>query len=186
MLIYAFGHRKRVGKDTFASYCFEHLRRKHPRQNIQKTSFAFQLKLMTYQLYSHLGVREPNFYDLHPEKKDQKLVGTDKTVRDLYIALGNKLREFDPHVWINACFNITSADFLLITDLRYPNEFKAVKEQGGFCFKIVNPNVPNTDDVADCVLESETGWDEIINNDSDLNSLYNKAKGHVEKWEKLF
>lgn len=59
--------------------------------------------------------------------------------RYLLQTLGQKLREVDSNIWIRYIFNTIDAsgvNKVIITDLRQPNEYKALKDDGYFIIKI--------------------------------------------------
>ena len=176
--IIAFGHRKRTGKDAAAKFLTTILKQQCPRMNIRKTSFAYKLKDICFQLYAWGGLREPVYYENHPEFREKILPRLGMSPREIWIKLGTPaIREqvYDG-TWIQYCLQANKdADILIITDLRFPNEFQAVKERNGDCIKVIRESIPDTDDVADCALQdtSDDDWDQIVYNNGDLKDLYN-------------
>jgi len=158
--IVAFGHRKRVGKNTAAEMLSELLLDR----GIQIVSFASQLKAVCAQLYGWDGLQSEAYYETHPDMRDLPLHTVCKSPRTIWIEVGNKLREVHPGTWVDLLFESTGDADLIITDLRYPNEAQAVHDRGGICVKISRPDLPNTDDVADCALEYFGQWDGWLQN----------------------
>jgi len=171
MHILAFGHRKRTGKDTCANFAKTFLLTKS--RNTVKDNFAWELKMMAYRLYKHLGMKEPAYYDENPEDRNKVLPKIEKTVRQVWIELGMKLREIYSDTWVDYLIEIYKnyIDYLIIPDLRFPNEVEKIRQYSSTLVKVVNPRIPDTDDIADCSLKDYKDWDYIINNDGDLDKL---------------
>ncbi|NDI33628.1 adenylate kinase [Chengkuizengella sediminis] len=62
---------------------------------------------------------------------------------DLYQWFGQAMRERDPNIWIRMCFDRIDRlrphvqfDHIIITDLRMPNEFKALKDHGYMILRV--------------------------------------------------
>jgi len=176
--IIAFGHRKRTGKDAAAKFLTTILKQNCPKLNIRKTSFAYKLKDICHQLYAWAGLREPVYYENHPEAREIKLPELNMSPREVWIKLGTPaIREavFDS-TWVEYCLRANEdADILIITDLRFPNEFQAVQKANGDCIKIIRESIPDTDDVADIALANmpDHKWDQVVHNNGSLEDLYN-------------
>lgn len=182
--IVAFGHQKGVGKDQFVKFCIELLRGKMGKMSLVRRGFADKLYDSCYSMYGWAGFKTKTYYDQNPKAKNDKLA-TGFTVRETLIALGNKIREYDKDVWINANLRESSFDILFITDMRYPNEFlhiKAVAPAAAICVKITRPGLPEPTDEADTALNGWDRWDVVIANDGDLNDLYMKAEQFVSDY----
>ena len=68
-----------------------------------------------------------------------ELYGMDPNVKDraLLQDLGQKLREIDSDVWCNVVINkVPNFSSIVIDDLRFPNEWKALKENGFVIVKL--------------------------------------------------
>lgn len=112
------------------------------------------------------------------------------SVRDLLQKLGTEAMRNGLHenVWVNALFaDYTEDKQWVITDVRFPNEFKAIKEKGGIVIRVVRPHGytdPNTGEHKEIPLSyhpSETALDEhefdyIIENKGSLSELIDKVK----------
>ena len=184
MKVLAFGHQKRVGKDTFANYVVTALRLSCKARKIIKAGFADKLKDVCYQLYSWAGLMPRDFYDL-PENerfKEEVLPAIGKSPRGIWISFGNEVKNATyPNTWLDYLLKGSNCDVLVISDMRFPNEAHRIRHLGGKVVKIVRPSVPHTSDAADDPLLDFDEWDEIIVNDSDLKSLYTKAEDFVQR-----
>lgn len=178
-MIVGLGHRKRVGKDLFAEFLRDALAVRQI--YTERTSFAYSLKSVCNQLYGWAGMRHAQYYEEHPEFRDIVLEAIGKTPRTIWIEVGNKLREVYPHTWIKSvvgdeCY----AEVLIVRDVRYPNEAEEIQKLGGLLIKVERPDVPNTDDVADCALEGFDGWDSVVVNDGSIGRFREKAAELVQ------
>jgi len=176
--IVGFGHRRQVGKDTLAEMVEKRL---FGITDVAHMSFARQLKLSAYRLFRYAGMQDPDFYDVHPERREEPLYPVlKKAPRQIWIEMGNAMRRIAPDIWIRNVLDDhprPSADVLLISDVRYPNEVKAIRDRGGIVVKVIRPGVPESTDVADSALANmpDKAWDRIVVNDGDKRALRSKA-----------
>lgn len=177
MKITAIGHQKGVGKSTFAKNMVTALRIAEPGARVCVKSFASGIKRVSFDLFSYLGLKDEAFYEANYKLKEFALP-CGWTPRDIWIHVGNTMREVDGSVWAHDTVN-ADCDFLIITDLRFPIEVHAVTDAGGQCIKI-NRDVERGSDAAETELLDFVGWDAIIENNQGLSNLYLKA----EKWIK--
>lgn len=173
MRIFGFGHRSRMGKDTAATFLTGHLRQTTRGKLIIKSSFAAKLKAMTHDLYGWLGLETGEFYEL-PENehlRNVKLPHINKTPVEVWIEFGTTVgRACYPETWVAYPLQ-KQCDYLILTDVRFPNEVAAIHKAGGKVFKVHNPTIRYRDSVADSQLEEFQGWDSVIINDGDLKHL---------------
>jgi len=190
MDIIAFGHKKRCGKNTAATYAAQRLKYHFPDAWIRVTSFAWKIKDVANQLYRWAGVQTPEYYEDHQDEKEKRLPSIGMSPRELYVRLGtNAIREqVLGSTWVDYTlnqYNGASAlriDYLLITDLRFPNEFDAIKSRGGYCVKIVRTGEEFPSDPVDEALDEEDRWDAVITaKSSELGYLRNCVEGFVDK-----
>jgi hypothetical protein len=170
MKIIGIGHRKGVGKDTFAGYLAEDLARKGYLPCV--CSFADPLKSYAKSLFKSYGLKDGNYYDTHRDEKEANLPCLDKSPRDIYIELGLSMRRLDENFWIRkALVERPHVDYLIVPDVRFPNEANVIRDSGGHLVKVINPDVPDTDDEADCALKDYRDWKTTIVNDGNLDDL---------------
>lgn len=170
--IVAFGHISRVGKDSSAKFLDTELR--VAGRSVKKLSFAKKLKDVTYNLFRIYGAKPAIHYENHPEDRKIILPEVNKTIVELWIEVGNKLREVYAPVWIDNCLeSFTDVDFIIITDLRFPNEAKAVKKRNGLCVRVDRPDFEPISN-SDRQLLGYDGWDIIIKNDQELKGLHDQ------------
>jgi hypothetical protein len=182
--ILAFGHQKRVGKDTAAGFAMTHLRSTSRCARVTKKGFADKLKQVCYELYSWAGLMPGPWYEEpeHQRLKEVVLPRIGKSPRQIWISFGNEVKAATyMDTWVDYLLHQSSYDFLLISDMRFPNEADRVKAMGGRVVKIIKPDVPHTSDAADDPLLDYDRWDAVITNKhGHLNKFYQDVVDYVE------
>ena len=112
-------------------------------------------------------------------------------------------QHFHDDIWIAALESRLArrADHTVISDVRFPNEIKAIKEQGGRIIWIQRGIIPHWYDIAckankgdtkardwladNAIHASETSWagadfDSVINNNGRIDELYEELKNLVQ------
>jgi hypothetical protein len=185
MKVIAFGHQKDVGKDTAARFVMTHLRTNSRVRKVEKRGFADKLKDVCFQLYSWAGLMPGSWYEESAERRKLKevvLPALGKSPRQIWIAFGNEVKNAAYRdTWLQYLFQSVKCDFLIISDLRFPNEAEFIQANGGRVVKVVRPSVAHTSDAADDPLLAFAGWDHIITNDSDLTGFYQQVSRYVEE-----
>lgn len=163
--------KKRAGKDTISDY----LEKKY---NFNKIAFATPLKevckilfdFSDEQLYGDLKeVVDPN-WGMSPRHMMQYL-GTDilrKQIKD--------------DMWINIVRNKylkytkENKDYrMVISDVRFPNEIKAVHDLSGIVIKVTRPSINNKDQhESETLIDTINDYDFEVINDGTMEDLYNK------------
>ncbi len=174
MKIIAFGHRKGVGKSTASKFLTTHLRCEYPDLKIKEVSFAAKLKDISWQLFGWGGLKRGVYYETHYREKEILLPKLDLSPRQIWIGVGNRLREVSERVWIDYALNI-KADTIIISDLRFTNEALAINTRGGTLVKINRDEAVEGTDPAEVDLVKWKAWDCIINNNGTLNELNEKV-----------
>lgn len=185
MKILAFGHQKDVGKDTAAKFAMTHLRATNKVRKVVKAGFADKLKDVCYQLYKWAGMMPGPWYEETSERRKLKeviLPKLGKSPRQIWIAFGNEVKAAAYlGTWLDYLLQGTEADFLVVSDMRFPNEADRIRSLGGVVVKIVRPDVPHTSDAADDPLLDYPNWDHTITNvTGDFNVLHGSVVNIVE------
>lgn len=181
------GAYKRVGKDTFADFLIQACRQRDPSFAIGKRSFAHKLKQVCHDLYSWAGLREPEFYETREGEQYREVVLPEigKSPRQIWIDMGTKaVRQhvYEP-TWLDYLLKGQhDLDVLVIPDVRFPNEAKAIRDAGGVLVKIVRPGFGPGPDVADRALLGYGGWDYVIGGDSGSS----ESMGRLRVWADRF
>jgi len=180
IMIIGLGYKARVGKDTTAEYLVK-------TYNFAQESFAWPLKeyigrqicgFNDRQLYGDLKeVIDPE-WGMTPRQMLQ-LIGTDalrKVVHDDFwiIPMKRKIRE-----------HIKNNKSVVISDVRFPNEVKLIREFGGLVIRIDRTNPDKISGVEKHSSETEldvyTCWDHSFNNNGTFEELYSQVDGWIER-----
>ncbi len=170
MQIIAFGYKKGTGKDTAAQFLTTALKTNCPGVKIQRASFAAKLKDICFQLYGWAGLHPGPTYERHRELKEANLPLIGMSPREIWIGVGNALRDVYPNTWVKSVLNKTEHDFKIITDPRFWNEATEIRLAGGILIRM-DRDVSRGTDPAEVELDDWKIWSEIIDNSGSLNDL---------------
>lgn len=169
------------GKSTLANMIIN----KFP--NYEEKSFAFKLKEIVKILTSC------NLSDTFTQEGKNKYIEEfDLTIGQMLQKLGtNVLRDhFDNNIWIKALLiELKNNDGnYIISDCRFKNEAKAIKDAGGILIRINRNNNPialtsnrDLNHPSEIDLDDYTEFDYIIENDSDYSTLQSKINNILNK-----
>lgn len=175
-MIIAFGHEPGTGKDTFVMFAIDYLRAKFKNLELQREGFADRLYDMCFHLYGWAGFHQRQYYVANPKAKEEVLEAIGKTPRQCLIGLAEKMREFDPKVFLQPVYRNKPRHVKFITDLRTPEEVEEGKKHGVYFVKIDRPGKPKVECRVSAMLrERPEVWDEIILNTGSLSDLRDKA-----------
>jgi hypothetical protein len=180
-MIIGLGFKARVGKDTVAAHLVNNY-------SFVQESFAFPLKEFIGKQIC--GFNEKQLYGAWKEVIDPEwgmtprqilqLVGTDalrKVVHDDFwiIPMKRKLKE-----------HIRNGHNVVISDCRFSNEIKLVKELGGNLVRIDRDNPDKISGFekhsSEVELETFNGWDNVLQNNSTLEDLYKRVDKMMEQY----
>lgn len=124
-MIVGLSGKRGVGKTAAAKH-FE------KRYSFVRVSFAAELRRMARVL---MPFTEADLTDTH--KKEAKFDKYEWTPRDFMIRFGEFMRYHDPEYWLDQVFDKldTKKDYV-IDDMRFKNEYEAVKKLGGLTMRI--------------------------------------------------
>jgi len=171
MQIIAFAFKKGSGKSTAGKFLSTYLKINANHLKVKQISFAAKLKDVCHQLYKWAGLQSAIYYESHRNKKEVVLPKVGLSPRDIWIQVGNKMREVYENTWIDFALQGVSADILIISDLRFPNEASAIIEHGGLLVKISRDGLPQGTDPAEVDLDDWENWDYVIANNFSLQML---------------
>lgn len=179
-MIIAFGHRKQQGKDTAVNAILHHVFSTtsfdmKPKRKVVARSFAEPLYNICFQLIPEFSTKK--FYDTLPYEKERKIERLGMTPRQILIGVGQTLKTvIGPDCFAQGLIvNRDLEEITLITDLRFPCEVEAVRENGGICVKVERPGLDVRGDEVDDVLNDWDGWDHVLTNDCDKATFERKA-----------
>lgn len=167
MQVLGIGHYSRTGKNTLGSLiAAEYFKR--TKKTAIVTSFAYKLKDICHQLYAWDGLREPEFYETQEGAalRDVPLPPIGKSPVQIWVDMGTPAVRDNVYdrTWIDYLLRtkrLDGASLLIITDVRFPNEVKAVREYDGILVKTVRGGYGPKNTVADLALFGWDGWDYI-------------------------
>lgn len=185
MIIIGISGKKGSGKDTFASLLANELLAKRGLKVTLK-AFADKLKQCCAILSNQ---HEWNFYS--QDCKNKKAGFLSMTNRELMQKFGDLTRQIDPDIWIKLALDINNVntDVLIITDVRFKNEAKAIKDRGGILIRMESDRSEEDTHISEIDLDSYNIFDfGIINNkDTSLGILQEQIKNNIIpkiKWSK--
>ena len=165
---------KRHGKDTIANYLvkkysFEKKTLAGPLKEICRILFGFNNE----QLYGNLKEDIDEYWNVSPRKMYQ-FIGTD-LFRKQFTKICPQIKD---RFWIEIVKKQiidSTANNIVLSDIRFPNEVDLVDELNGINIKVVRPSIKSKD-----LHESETkilsikNYDYIVINNGTINDLHNK------------
>ncbi len=175
----AFGHRSRVGKDTAA-------RALGPQW--ERMAFADRIRRVLEDLdpvihYGPLGATRLGHLLI---RSGWETVKQDHhEVRRLLQELGMAGRmHLYPDVWSNvtvteAAERVAAGSNVVITDLRFADEARLIREFGGSLYRIDRPGVPRLDHRTESALDDWDGWDGVIANDGSEEDFVDTVRALV-------
>ena len=164
-MLIGFGSTARVGKDVSSDYLVQ-------QYEFKKLAFADPLKAACREIFgfddSQLNgafKEQPDkFWGFSPREALQKL-GTDGC---------RKL--FGDEIWVKALMRrIEPSVNTCVSDIRFPNEARAIKSAGGILIKVERNNgVPGTTHVhiSESAMDGFTDWDHVLHNNGSFADLY--------------
>jgi hypothetical protein len=115
------------------------------------------------------------------------------TPRDAMVLVGTDFGRNMIHqnIWIETLFNRYDKNKdLLITDLRFPNEYSEIKKRGGIVIRINRPNLSkltnlnSSNHITECALD-EHNFDYVIDNSGTLYDLEINVLNIINELKKL-
>ena len=170
--ILGLGVTAQVGKDTAAEYIEENYPGAH------RVAFADKLKQISIMLF---GLSQEQCYGpVEIKEKIDPRYGL--TPREILQALGQKMREIYPDIWVDTVFYTTipelkeqGFDKFIVSDVRYPNEADKVRDREGEVVKIereaggVSVGAKHTSETA---MLNYTDYFTIVDNNGTLEEFY--------------
>ena len=179
-LIGLYSNRPQQGKSTVAGMMeVDH--------HFQRTSFAAPLRAMLTPLLISLGVFNPE--EVLGGDKSSIIPGTNTSVRSAMRTLGTEWGRalVDDGIWVTAAFQPIDRLFkqfpsarIVFDDMRFPNEFDAIKERGGQVWHIGNDHgdYQPSGHASDGALSNFT-FDKYLPNFGSLEALRKDVNFHL-------
>jgi hypothetical protein len=144
-----------------------------------RKGFADALKAMIRPLLATFGYDyETTERMLYGDLKEHVLPELGVTPRYLAQTVGTEWgRELvDRDIWLKAVLNDSRPDMLIIDDVRFPNEYLAIRKEGGQVWKVYRPGQEPTNSHPSEGLLEDREFDEVIVNDGSLYELASKVR----------
>ena len=131
---------------------------------------------------------EDRLWREHKDIKTSTIMNRDMSPRDAMVFIGTEFgrNQINDNIWIETLFNRyeqSNNKNLLITDLRFPNEYDEIKKRGGFIIRINRENTNKNNHISECALDNHK-FDYIIDNNGTIDDLVIKVFGIINDIEK--
>jgi hypothetical protein len=174
MTVIGVSGKKRSGKDTF----FQMLE-KHSSVPVYRLAFADTLKNEIYEMI------------LKPDGLERSMLDNDETKEQFRILLqwwGTEYRRrlFRDDYWLVKLSEqlepYKDQDVIVVvTDVRFPNEFNFIKSIGGLMVRISRPGLTSSTDshVSEIALDDEKGFDTFVDNNGTLEQFESIVQAYI-------
>ncbi len=186
-VIYAFGYKKGSGKNTICRLISSIINCDSPHLSIKTISFADKLKDVAYQLFSQYGLRPGIYYENHRDKKEVILPELNMSPREIWIEVGNHMRDMRQGIWIDYALQEQHTKVILISDLRFTNEAERLKKREAKLVRLdaderlnEEGHIPGTDP-AEIELDTWNHWDWCLDNNGTISALQSQAEMLADK-----
>lgn len=118
------------------------------------------------------------------ELRNNKLPDSEMTCREACILLGRFGRKINPNFWINKIIKESKHNSsIIIPDVRFKNEFEALKKEGFIMIKINRNQYTKIDDESETDLDEyeDSKFDFVIDNNGNKKDLKLKLQAMIEK-----
>jgi hypothetical protein len=162
----------RTGKDTTANTILQTCQDGDPELKCVKRSFAWQLKKTCHDLYGWAGVNGPQHYDDYPEDRTFVLPELGFDVVQLWIEVGQKMREIFQNTWIMQIKQEIQSgkyDLVVVPDCRFINEIELIESLGGTLIRMEREGSIARD--SDRFLDTWTKWDHVSDRGADAEGV---------------
>lgn len=160
-----------VGKDTVANYLVEHY-------GYRRVAFADPIRQALYRLSPKVDIADMRGVPLAPLVDGLGWEGVkvdSPDVRDLLQRMGTEVGRnlFGEDFWVDqALKGISKFDKIVLTDVRFPNEYRAIKSREGVVWRVEKLGIePVNRHISETALD-EARFDGIITNNSSKDDLY--------------
>jgi len=177
----------RSGKNTFADFLVDVFYTRFNRKFILM-AFADELK---YLCKAQFNLSYDQLWGSAKEEADKRYVkrtGGFWTAREIMQSVGEFYRSINYNYWVELLDrNIKEGNVrdVIVTDVRYPNEFNYIKQNNGVVIRIYRDNAPTihgTDHPSERSLDDfdDDVFDVVVGNNGGLNDLYLTAYNAAE------
>lgn len=177
------------GKDTVGMYIYDFMR--YRCKSLKKDSFANILKEVFYKLTGVRTDKDKNEFicklPIFDTKKELLDDVKDFTKRELLIKTAEAITSvYGKDFFVNYLFDRHKfTNKLIITDVRFKNEFKKIREKNGFIVKVIRDDVKLMDNYTEKDLDGLTNdmYDYVIYNNGTHEDLRKNTISMLETLE---
>lgn len=149
----------RSGKDTVGGFLVE--------SGFVRIAFADKLKKLVTTFWPGI---------LDPHDGDWERAKADPAIRVLLQTVGQGARDvLSDNVWVDAALGGCLPEDVVVTDLRYPNEARRIKDLGGLIVRIERPGIGPANNHSSEIAMASWRFDLLIQNDGTLDDLKREA-----------
>lgn len=184
MYIIGLGCTAQVGKDTAAEY----LEKKYPGR-VKQVAFADKLKQVCMLLF---GLSHEQCYGSR-EIKETVDPRYNLTPREIMQAVGEKMREVFPNIWVDTVFYTTipkhqkeGFDCFVASDVRYPNEGDKIRDEAGALVKVLRDAggvSVGAEHSSETSMKNYKNFDFVIENNGSFEEYYKRLDKLMEEIE---
>jgi hypothetical protein len=179
-MIIGFSAKKQGGKTTAINSMLENLKRWDKTASV--LNFADMLKIVVAKTLIPAEVVDKPLLLWIDENKDYML-SCGLTVRQALQKVGTDwFRSLEPDAWVNAwkqnvaLYASTGRDIhVLVGDVRFPNEVKAIQDMGGYVIRLLRNPFPDDQHASETALDGYEGFDALVDNREMTIEQQNKA-----------
>lgn len=178
------------GKNTISKLIYNEIKKSNKNIRCKYIAFADPIKAMIRLMFPEL----PEKYLTGPSFFRSEIIpgafkdGNPLTVRQLLIDLGTGIgRNYKESIWLDAFYHtynksIKNKNMIIVTDVRFKNEFDLLKQLGFYQIKLIRNNSTKINHISetnqDSILDSEYNY--IINNNGTLLDLKKEVTNIVQ------
>jgi hypothetical protein len=164
MALIGISGKMQTGKDTLAAIITTI-------SNYERVAFADKLKAriaLTWDIDAAL---------LNDQEFKKTLSPLGITWRELMQREGVMMRELDVNYWVKAALHNTNGKNVVVTDVRFPNEARAIINMGGILVRMRRDGVDTSNHISETALDDWNEWHFIYDN--------NRSKVELEEFARL-
>lgn len=171
-----------AGKDTVANYL-------HRQYSYAYMQFAYKLKMVALDVFMSLGLQHRHVFGTQEDKNEPipsivDAAGVPRTGRSILEWLGTEgFRSIDPDVWVKhvmAQVDSFPGSGFVFNDVRFPNEFAAIRKRGGVVWEVTKVGGPDHDGrtghASDEAWREEPKDGHLVARFGDLEALYDSTE----------
>ena len=100
------------------------------------------------------------------------------TYRDVLIKIGQSIKQHYPDIWVDYVLNELNTYYpesnVVIDDLRFLDEYKAIKNEGFYVVKVVRPGIEESNDITETEMDG-IPVDLVVYNNGQITELHKVA-----------